>query len=204
MGQTAKTGISRVLIGAVVPNPENPRIIKDAAFHNLVQSLKQFPEMMDLRPVVVNEKMMILGGNQRYKAAIEAGWKEIPIIIAKGLTPEQEREFIVKDNSSAGEWDFDQLREGWEADLLLDWGDIQIPELPTEKQKDSGDLNQSADSYLNGAIRQIVLYFDVETHARVLEQLKTIGEKYGIEDDNTAVVLKLLEHYSETNEELSE
>ncbi|PMD94856.1 hypothetical protein BWI97_15780 [Siphonobacter sp. BAB-5405] len=199
-----KVGIHVVPLPTIQPNPLNPRIIKDTTFHNLVQSLKEFPEMMGLRPIIVNSKMMILGGNQRYKAAVEAGWKEIPIIIAEGLTSEQEREFIVKDNASAGEWDFEALRtDGWEADLLLDWAAIELPAIPDPeaKETDQGDLSQSADSYLNGAIRQIVLYFDVEQHKQVLADLAEIGERYGIEEDNSATVLKLIELYREKGNE---
>ncbi|OZI09959.1 hypothetical protein BWI93_01055 [Siphonobacter sp. BAB-5385] len=204
MSMISNINISCVPIGTVHPNPENPRIIKDVAFHHLVKSLNQFPEMMNLRPIVVNKKMMIIGGNQRFKAAIEAGWKEIPIIIAEGLSEAQQKEFIVKDNASAGEWDFEALRtDGWEADLLFDWAAIELPTVPhpEAKETDKGDLSQSADSYLNGAIRQIVLYFDVEQHKQVLADLAEIGERYGIEEDNSATVLKLIELYREKGNE---
>ena len=99
-----------VKISAVKPNPDNPRIIKDNKFYQLVDSLKAFPEMMQLRPIVVNADMVVLGGNMRLKAAKEAGWKEVPIIRAESLTEQQQREFIIKDNVGFGEWDFLALK----------------------------------------------------------------------------------------------
>ena len=79
-------------------NENNPRIIRDNNFKRLVKSIKDFPEMLEIRPIVVNKEMTILGGNMRYKACVEAGIKEIPIIIADNLSKEQEREFLIKDN----------------------------------------------------------------------------------------------------------
>ena len=95
----------KIKISKLKPNESNPRIIKEPKFRKLVQSIKDFPEMLDLRPIVVDEEMTILGGNMRYKACIQAGIKEVPIKIAEGLTDEQKKEFIVKDNVGFGEWD---------------------------------------------------------------------------------------------------
>ena len=93
-------------ISQIKPNPNNPRIIKDDKFKKLVDSLKDFPEMAEVRPVVVNKDMVILGGNMRFKAAKEAGWKEIPVTIVD-WSEEKQRQFIIKDNVSGGEWDWD-------------------------------------------------------------------------------------------------
>jgi len=116
-----KTKISEVKL-----NPNNPRLIKDDNFKKLVQSIKDFPEMLDIRPIVVNADMVILGGNMRFKACKEAGLKEVPIIIADNLTEEQQREFLIKDNVSGGEWDFEMLGNEWNVDELTDWG-LEIP-----------------------------------------------------------------------------
>lgn len=115
-----------VKVSLLKPNPNNPRLIKDDKFHKLVTSIKEFPEMMQIRPIVVNEDMIILGGNMRYKAAKEAGLKEIPIIKAVGLTEEKQREFIIKDNVSGGEWDWNDLANNWDAGQLDEWG-LDIP-----------------------------------------------------------------------------
>ena len=114
--------IEKVAINKIKGNKANPRIIKDHKFHKLVKSLREFPEMLQLRPIVVDETMTILGGNMRYKASIEAGLKEVWVLKAEDLTEEQEKEFIVKDNVGFGEWDWDVLANGWDTKLLTDWG----------------------------------------------------------------------------------
>lgn len=103
-------------------NENNPRILKDDKFKKLVQSIKDFPEMLEIRPIVVNNDMMVLGGNMRLKAIQEIGLKEIPIIKAENLTEDQQREFLIKDNVGFGEWDWDALANDWDADELKDWG----------------------------------------------------------------------------------
>tara|TARA_R110002167_G_C12664612_1_gene650237 strand:+ start:89 stop:1249 length:1161 start_codon:yes stop_codon:yes gene_type:complete len=116
-----------VKISEIKPNEDNPRLIKDDKFKKLVKSIKTFPEMLELRPIVVNNDMVVLGGNMRLKACKEAGLKEVPIIKAENLTEEQQREFIVKDNVGFGEWDWDILANEWNQDELEDWGLTGFP-----------------------------------------------------------------------------
>ncbi len=111
-----------VKINEVKSNPNNPRIIKDDKFKKLVASIQELPQMLQLRPIVVNEDMVVLGGNMRLKACKEAGLKEIPIIKATDLSEEQQRAFIIKDNVGFGEWDWDALANEWDAELLTEWG----------------------------------------------------------------------------------
>jgi ParB-like chromosome segregation protein Spo0J len=110
----------------IIPNENNPRILKDDKFKKLVQSIKDFPEMLEIRPIVVNNEMMILGGNIRWKAIQEIGIKEIPIIKAENLTEEQQREFLIKDNVGFGEWDWDALANDWNPEELNEWG-LDVP-----------------------------------------------------------------------------
>ena len=112
----------KVEIKKVIPNPSNPRIIKDDKFKKLVNSIKEFPQMLELRPIVVDSNMVVLGGNMRLKACISAGLVEVPIIIADQLTEEQKAEFIIKDNVGFGEWDWDLLANEWDVESLTDWG----------------------------------------------------------------------------------
>jgi ParB-like chromosome segregation protein Spo0J len=126
-------------IADVKINPNNPRLIKDDKFKKLVQSIKDFPEMMEIRPIVVNSDMVVLGGNMRLKACKEAGIKEVPIIIADNLTEEQQREFLIKDNVSGGEWDWDMLANEWDAEELDNWG-LDIPELKDIDQAEEGEV----------------------------------------------------------------
>jgi len=115
-----------ISIKKLKPNPANPRTIKDDKFHKLVQSVKAFPEMLKLRPIVVNDKMEVLGGNMRLRACIEAGMSEVSIIRASELTEDQQREFIIKDNVGFGEWDMDALANEWDAEELQEWG-VDLP-----------------------------------------------------------------------------
>jgi DNA modification methylase len=117
--------IEKVKINSIKLNPNNPRLIKDDKFAKLVQSIKDFPEMLEIRPIVVNDDMIILGGNMRYKACKEAGLKEVSIIKASGLSEEKQREFLIKDNVSGGEWDW-SLLEAWDSLELESWG-LDIP-----------------------------------------------------------------------------
>jgi len=114
--------MEKVKISKVIPNENNPRFIKDQKFKKLVKSIKEFPEMLKLRPIVVNKDMVVLGGNMRLKACAEAGLKEVYILKADELTEQQEREFIVKDNVGFGEWDWDALGNEWNSVQLEDWG----------------------------------------------------------------------------------
>jgi DNA modification methylase len=130
--------ITKVAINEVKVNPNNPRLIKDDKFKKLVQSVKEFPEMLDIRPIVVNADMVVLGGNMRLKACKEAGLKEVPIIMADKLTEDQQREFLIKDNVSGGEWDWDILANEWEVEQLEEWG-LDIPvnfEVELEAEED--------------------------------------------------------------------
>ena len=112
----------QVKIHTVKGNPSNPRIIKNDKFKKLVTSIKEFPEMLKLRPIVVDEDMIVLGGNMRLKASKEAGLTEVWIDIAEGLTEEQKKEFIVKDNVGFGEWEWDILANEWDSVQLAEWG----------------------------------------------------------------------------------
>ena len=118
-------------------NPNNPRLIKDDKFKKLVQSIKDFPEMLNIRPIVVNTDMIILGGNMRYRACKEAGIKEIPVIITD-LSEDKQREFLIKDNTSGGEWDWDMIANEWDAEELEAWG----LDLPVFDIKDEGTAEE--------------------------------------------------------------
>lgn len=118
-----------VPIGDIKPNPNNPRIIKDEKFRKLVQSIKDFPEMLNLRPVVVNSDMVVLGGNMRLKACQAAGIKDVPVILASDLSEAQQREFIIKDNVGFGEWEWETLANEWDTEELAAWG-LDLPTLP--------------------------------------------------------------------------
>ena len=128
---TENQGYMLVKVADIKANPNNPRIVKDDKFKKLVQSIKDFPKMLEIRPIVVNDDMVVLGGNMRLKACKEAGLKEIPIIKASDLTEEQQKEFIIKDNVGYGEWDWDMIANEWDAEQLTAWG-MDIPDFKPE------------------------------------------------------------------------
>jgi hypothetical protein len=114
--------IENVKLSDIKLNPNNPRLIKDDKFKKLVQSIIDFPEMLKIRPIVVNEDMIILGGNMRFKACKEAGLKEVPIIKTSGLSEQKQKEFLIKDNIAGGEWDWNLLANEWDEIKLTEWG----------------------------------------------------------------------------------
>jgi len=129
-----------VKISEVKSNPNNPRIIKDDKFQKLVKSIKEFPEMLNIRPIVVNADMVVLGGNMRLKACKEAGLKEVAIIKAEDLTEDQQKQFIIKDNVGFGEWDWEDLANNWDAEQLTDWG-LDIPDFKHIESEEREDLS---------------------------------------------------------------
>ena len=118
--KNAITEVKVVKINDIKSNPNNPRIIKDSKFKKLVESIKAFPEMANVRPIVVNTDMIVLGGNMRLKAMKEAGWKEAPIQIVE-WDEQKQKEFVIKDNVGFGEWDWDDLANNWDEEELNDW-----------------------------------------------------------------------------------
>lgn len=163
----------KLKINELKPNQDNPRIIKDFKFKKLVQSIKEFPEMLELRPIVVDEDMTILGGNMRYRACIEAGVKEIPVKVAKGLSEDQKKEFIVKDNLSFGEWDWDMLGNSFDFEMLDDWA----LELPSSMFKedidysilDEEDFEDELDGMEGSVRRALQIPFEAEDYDEAKE-----------------------------------
>ncbi len=127
--------VNKVKISEVKNNPKNPRLIKDDKFRKLVKSIQEFPQMLELRPIVVDENNIVLGGNMRLKACKEAGLKEVYIVKAENLTEQQKDEFIVKDNVGFGEWDWDMLANEWDTEKLDEWG-LDLPVIMEEPSLD--------------------------------------------------------------------
>ena len=132
-------------LSEINPNPNNPRLVKDDRFKKLVASIEAFPEMMELRPMVIDENSVILGGNMRYKALQHLKRKEIPdswVKRADELTDDQKKEFIIKDNVGFGEHDWDTLANEWDAEELNDWG-LELPMFDSNEEKEQKDLSDS-------------------------------------------------------------
>jgi len=186
---------NKIKISKIKTNNNNPRVIKDYKFKKLVKSIQNFPEMLELRPIVVDEKNIILGGNMRYKACVEAGLKEIYVIQADSLTEEQKKEFIIKDNSSFGEWDWDILANEWEITDLKDWG-LDVPkwedvDFNTEIE-DTGEYDYPIDGVEQSHVKMVQLYLNTETELQFRkweEYLKQIFKT----DNLTDTIYKAIE-----------
>ncbi len=152
-----------IKLSSIKANPNNPRVIKDDKFKKLIKSIKEFPKMMELRPMVVNSDNIVLGGNMRLKALKELGYKEVPkewIKSADDLTEDEQREFIIKDNIGFGQHDWEILQTEWDLSELEEWGldvwvpeDIDLDEFFNESEDDGSDkkvkivLEYSEDEY---------------------------------------------------------
>lgn len=185
----------KVKISQVKRNPENPRLIKDNKFHKLVKSIKEFPEMLEIRPIVVNDDMVVLGGNMRLKACQEAGLKEVHIIKADKLTVKKQREFIVKDNVGFGEWDWDMLANEWDSQELEKWG-LNMPifqdNLSNTDDYKGSNPELELDNFMNSEIKRLYLVYDSETFEKVVGWLNKKIEDLGLED-YSQFILKLME-----------
>lgn len=169
----------KVKISEVKLNPNNPRIIKDDKFRKLVKSIEEFPEMLDIRPIVVNADMVVLGGNMRYKACKEAGLKEIPIIIADNLTEEQAKQFIIKDNVSGGEWDWEMLHAEWNIEEVEEWG-VDVWHKPVDVDYsilDEADLSKEIDELSGGVKKAVQIEFEIEHYEEASELIKFWRER---------------------------
>ena len=162
-----------IKINKLKSNPTNPRVLRDEKFNKLKQSLTDFPDMLNKRPIVAvtdtDGKFMVLGGNMRLRACIDLKMKEVPVIIADEWTEEQRREFIIKDNVGFGEWDLEQLANEWDAGQLAEWGlDLPIGQDFSDKNKEI-DTDGFADEVT------ITLKYSEADHAEVREALSKIA-----------------------------
>lgn len=170
--------MKKVKIGLVKANPNNPRVIKDDKFKKLVQSIRDLPEMADVRPLVVNQDMVVLGGNMRLKAMKEAGWTEVPIIQVD-WDEDKQRQFIIKDNLSGGEWDWEMLANQWDSTELADWGlDVWTP--PAEVDYgllDNTGLENQIDELGAGVRKAIQIEFEPQDYDEAVELVKWWRQK---------------------------
>jgi hypothetical protein len=166
--------IQKVKIETVFPNVLNPRTIKKDKFEKLVKSIKEFPEMLELRPIVVNSEMNIIGGNMRFKACQEIGLKEVYIIKAENLTKEQVQQFIIKDNVGFGEWDWDILANTWDTKELAEWG-MEVWQMTDEVDID--DLFEDVEQKDKKEVNKIVLEYSEKDYNLIVKRLKEENQR---------------------------
>jgi hypothetical protein len=172
--------VQTVKISEVKSNPNNPRLIKNDKFEKLVQSLKDFPEMAKVRPIVVNQDFVVLGGNMRLKAMKEAGWKEVPIEVVD-WSEHQQKEFIIKDNVGFGEWEWDMLANEWEVENLNDWGlDVPMFAPPVDYSiLDDEDVSGQLEDMTNGVKKAIQIEFESEHYEEAYALVKFWRDRGG-------------------------
>jgi ParB-like chromosome segregation protein Spo0J len=189
--------VLKVKINEVKTNPKNPRLIKDDKFKKLVKSINDFPQMLELRPIVVDENNIVLGGNMRLKACKEAGLKEIYIVKAENLTELQKDEFIVKDNVGFGEWDWDMLANEWESELLDEWGlDVwqeNTDSLSNNESYEGLDQLSKLDKFLDAELKRMFLVYENETFEKVVKWFEGKQLLFNL-DNNSDVILKIIEN----------
>jgi DNA modification methylase len=151
MKKEARLNIKHIPIGQVKLNPDNPRQIGTKEFQSLVKSLRECPEMLEARPLLVSDRtgeLIVLGGNMRLRAIQKLNYKDAPCVILKGLTAKKEREITIKDNGAWGQWDFDALANAWSDLPLKDWG-VDIPADwatdPTEPADAESQIDKAAE-----------------------------------------------------------
>lgn len=171
----------KIKVSEIKSNLNNPRLIKDQKFSKLVESIKEFPKMMNLRPIVVDENNVILGGNMRFKASIKAGFKEVYVLRAEDLTDKQKKEFIIKDNVGFGEWDWDVLGNEWNTQQLEDWGlEVWQPEEDVDYSiLDDEDFSSDLEDMKNGVKKAIQIPFELEHYEEAFELVKYWREQGG-------------------------
>ena len=188
----------KLKISEIKMNPNNPRVIKDDKFSKLVKSIQEFPKMLEIRPIVVNGDMIVLGGNMRLKACKEAGLKEVPVVLADDLTEDEQKQFIIKDNVGFGEWDWDMLANKWESELLEDWG-LEVWKAPAEIDYsilDDNDLTEELGDMAGGVRKAIQIEFETEHYEEAFELVKFWREQ------NAYVGAMIIEHLKAEKEKL--
>jgi ParB-like chromosome segregation protein Spo0J len=186
-------------INKIKSNPNNPRVIKDDKFKKLVQSLKDLPEMAQVRPIVVNQDMIVLGGNMRLKAMKEAGWKEAPVAVVD-WDEDKQRQFIIKDNVGFGEWDWDMLANEWDAKSLVDWGlDAWKDKLDyfeiEEAEKNESDNEPKGTDNDYSTFELVMLH---ENKLKLLDLLNKIKQEFLFEKQEEAL-MEILRIYETRN-----
>jgi ParB-like chromosome segregation protein Spo0J len=162
----------------IKPNPNNPRVLRDDKFQKLKQSITEFPKMLSLRPMVIDENNVVLGGNMRLRALQELGFNDIDEAWVKrssDLTEEEKKRFIIADNVAFGEWDWDTLANDWEVVDLEAWG-LDIPQFDERGEIDYSDKNKEVDIEDLEGLMTINLKYTEEDYWKVKEQLSKVAQ----------------------------
>lgn len=142
------SNIKKMKLKDIKPNPNNPRVLRDEKFQKLKKSIQEFPKMLSLRPIVIDENNVVLGGNMRLRALQDLGYTDLDdscVKYANDLTEEEKKRFIIADNVAFGEWDWDTLANDWDVVDLEAWG-MEIPQFDEGNDEDLEDLSDKIKS----------------------------------------------------------
>lgn len=216
MAKATKTIVEYRNIADIKPNPKNPRVIKDEKYAQLVHSLRNFPDMLEKRPLVcftdIDGKLVVLGGNMRLKAAIEIGLKELPVMLADDWTEEQKAEFIIKDNVSFGEWNRQELHAGWDVQQLAEWG-LDIPDFDNEIENNySRKIEAPIYTPISDKIPELSVLYNTEKYKSLILKIEQTDIHISIKDFLKVAATRhivfnysnIAEFYSHVNKELQE
>lgn len=185
----------KINIEKVKANQNNPRIIKDFKFQKLVKSIKDFPDMLEKRPIVVDENMVVIGGNMRLKACKEAGLEEVDIVVADNWTEEQKKEFVIKDNLSYGEWEWDTIANEYDVLDLDTWG-LELDPSLFNKEEDTESIKGVTDEKFN----DFTIYFSNEEEMDIWYAfLKRLKNKFADHDNVSERVLRYIAEVYDEN-----
>lgn len=176
-------------------NPNNPRVIRDEQFKKLVKSIQEFPEMLSVRKLVCTPEMIVLGGNMRLKALQSAGIKEVDVEIVD-WDEQKQKEFIIKDNVSFGEWNHEQLANEWDAIELQEWGlelPVNVDDMSNDKLYANADAEMELSKYLESELKRMFFVFESETFDNVVNWFNEKQEKYNLQN-HSQVILKMMEN----------
>jgi ParB-like chromosome segregation protein Spo0J len=183
--------ITNIPLSELKPNPNNPRVITSVMMDKLKKSIQEFPEMLNVRPIILDSNNVILGGNMRYKALQSLGYTEAPCIYANQLTPEEQQDLLIKNNLSYGDWDWEDILTNWQLESVRDWGldvpgfffdDDVEPEIEVQE-----DFNR---------IKTIAINLDRDHYTKMLDELNGIVRREGLSDYSDAVLF-LINNYED-------
>ena len=188
-------------ISNVKPNENNPRQITEENYERLKSSLQEFPEMLQTRPLIVDENNVLIGGNQRLKVLKELGWNSVPVERVTGWSEEKKKQFIAKDNLVYGDWDYELLKsDEWKEMPLEEWG-IHLPEWGIFDEEDEDLEEPKIEEEINanaGEVRSVMFLFKAEEYTEIQEKLRNAREHYDVTNnsDLLKIFLEPYEHNS--------
>ena len=185
--------MEKLPVSSIKENPNNPRSIKKDKLEKLKKSIQDFPRMLYLRPLVVDEDLVVLGGNMRLRAVKELGYLDVPVLKVQDLTEEQKKEFVIKDNVNYGDWSWDNISLDWDLGKVDDWG-LDIPNWLDEDDEVGDNEIDYLKNYINAKVKELVLYLSPSQYEETLSKLEGVMEDKDL-DSHTDAVLFLLSYY---------